>query len=238
MLPACATTSPAAEPTEPDPRAEQVEALRIALADVAAAQSTADDTLRRVLDAIRGIDEAVAAVSAVDTLDDALAGYDARHAMNATVSTDGLREVWFDVAVAAEDAHVVVQRAEDLLDDPWELRYVEAQDDVLAAVRAYAESADRLSQIVQQHWPTYLRVDEQLVSFAERRWFFRSTQEAADALAVEADTLFADLRVAQAQLNLLRTERLEAASAVNTATADAVQIWESRPTDQPTLPNG
>ncbi len=238
MLPACAATSPATEPSEPDPRAEQIDALRDALSDVARAQSTADDALAGVLDAIRGIDEAVVAVSSAATIDDALEAYPALHSRVATVSADGLREGWFDVAVAAEDAHVVVQRAEDLLDDPWEHSYVEAQDDVLTALRAYAESADRLSQIVQQHWSTYLLVDEQLSSFAERRWFFRSTQEATDALAVEADTLFADLRIAQGQLNLVRAERVGAAAAVNIATADAVQVWESRPTDQPTLPNG
>lgn len=119
--------------------------------------------------------------------------------------------------------------ARTVLDDEWEVSYLDAQDEVLVAVRDYARVADRLAQLVVRHWPTYEEIDAIVVDVAQRRGNYRDTGEAMDALAVELDPLMGDLATAQRQLADYRDRREEAGRAVNEATADAVTVYEQRP---------
>ena len=148
--------------------------------------------------------------------------------MAATEAT-GLRDGYLAVAGDVDAARQTLADARAQLDDPWETQYLDAQDEVLLAVRGYARTADRLAQLLEQHWPTYVEVDARVVDFASRRSNYRDTPEAASALAVELDTILDDLAVAEAQLAEYRGRRSDAGREVNEASSAAVAVYEQRP---------
>jgi hypothetical protein len=231
VLSACATTVPDAPPTASETdHGALVDDLRDAVAAVAAAQAAADTRLLAALAAVRAVDEGLAPLRAVDTIDDGVAAWpDAEAAFRRADVTD-LRAGYLATAAAVDRARETLATTRIQLTSDWEVTYLDAEDEVLAAVRSYAESADRLAQLLERHWPAYVRVADQVSSFVERRWFFRSPQEALDALTVELDTLLIDLAAAQGELAQFRREREAAALAVNEATAEAVAVWNRRPT--------
>lgn len=229
-LPGC-SASPAPAPTAATDATDVLDDLRDEVAAVAEGQSGADGAVNDVLEAVRAVDEAVVALERPTTFDDALASYPDRvHARVDGTDAEGLRRGYLDLAGSVDAARQTLASARDELDDPWEARYLDAQDRVLLAVRDYARTADRLAQLLEQHWPTYVEVDARVTDFAGRRGNYRDTQEAVDALAVELDTVLGDLAVAEAQIAEYRTRRTAAAQTVNDATADAVSVYEQRPT--------
>jgi hypothetical protein len=236
LLSVLAGCAPAASQptTEVNDRGLLLSRLRAAVADVATAQDVADQDLTTALGAVRAIDEAVAGLQDVDTLEDEIDAWDEQDTTFGAASVDDLRSELIDVAVAVDEARGRLATARSRLDDPWETEYLAAEDAVLAAVRDYAETSDRLAQLLQRHWPVYQGVRDEVASFVERRWYFRSTQEAADAFTVEMDPLRPDLQAAQRQIAEYRTRRADAAEVVNGATADAVSVWDRRSADQPT----
>lgn len=228
LLSGCAS-APTVAPSELASDQAVIADLREAVAEVADDNAVADEAVNAVLDVMRRIDETLVALRDVARLDETLSGYAAVHESAAAVSVDDLRAGYLDVAADVDDARDALASTRLRLDDPWETSYLDAQDAVLLAVRAYAEAADRLAQLIVQHWPTYATVDALVADFASRRGNFRSTDEAADALAVELDTILDDVAMAQAQLAEFRTLRTSAGRTVNDATADAVSIYEQRP---------
>lgn len=225
------SASPAPTPTAVDDELAVLDDLGAEVAAVAEGQATADRQVNAVLDAVRAVDEAVVELERPASFDDALAAYPDRvHPEVEAVDATGLREGYLEVADAVDAARQALASARDVLDDEWEVRYLDAQDRVLLAVRDHAWTADRLAQLLEQHWPTYVEVDARVTDFAARRGNYRDTQEATDALAVELDTVLDDLAVAEAQISEYRTRRTAAAQAVNDATADAVSVYEQRPT--------
>ena len=235
LLASCsAAPTPAATPTDDAVREAVLADLRDEVAAVAEQQAAADGEVNEVLGAVREVDEAVAALMDVTRFDAALSGHvDGPHATVAATDATGLRDGYLAVADAVDAARQTLADARQRLDDPWEVTYLDAQDEVLLAVRAYARTADRLAQLLEQHWPTYEQVDAVVADLAGRRGNFRDTPEAAAALAVELDPLLDDLAVAEAQIAEYRGKRAEAGQAVNDASADAVAVYEQRPATPP-----
>lgn len=231
LLASCsASPTPAATSTEAAVREAVLSDLRDEVATVAEQQAAADVAVNDVLGAVRQVDEAVAALSDVTRFDDVLSGYvDGAHATVAATDATGLRDGYLAVAEEVDAARQTLADARQRLDDPWEVTYLDAQDEVLLAVRAYARTADRLAQLLEQHWPTYEQVDAVVADVAGRRGNYRDTPEAAAALAVELDPVVDDLAVAEAQIAEYRGKRAEAGQAVNEASADAVAVYEERP---------
>lgn len=216
-------------PAVVDDRGVRLRQLRSAVADVAEVQATADDRVDLALEAARALDRSVARFLDPETLyDQGEAWGEVRAAVDAA-SFEGLREPYFELARAADRARTALARAEEDADDDWERSYFAAQDDVLVAVRDYAESADRVAQLLERHGPTYERFAEQNQSFTERRFFFRDADEAADAYATEVDGFIGDLVTAQQQLAEQVSVWRDAGVAVNDATADAREIYQARP---------
>ena len=231
LLASCSSSpTPAATATEDVVREAVLADLRAEVAAVAQQQTAADAEVNDVLGAVRQVDEAVAALTDVTRFDDALAAYtDGAHAAVAATDATGLRDGYLAVAEDVDAARQTLADARQRLDDPWEVSYLEAQDEVLLAVRAYARTADRLAQLLEQHWPTYEEVDARVTAFATGRGNYRDTAEAAAALAVELDPVLDDLTVAEVQIAEYRRRRAEAGQAVNEASADAVAVYEQRP---------
>jgi hypothetical protein len=214
----------------PEPGEELLDHLRAEVATVAEAQARADRELNHAVDAIRRLDESVAALGNTEGFDDRLAAHGELHAIIVTIGVDGLRQAWLDVADRVATARdLVAGTRTQLADDAWAQAYLDAQDAVLLALHDYAREADRLAQLVQQHWSLFVDIDARIADFATRRSRFRNVQEARDALAVELDRLIRPLVVAEGQIADQLRVRRAAADQVNAATADAVTIYEQGP---------
>lgn len=225
-----ASPRPVATSSEADERDAVLVDLRAEVAAVAEQQATADEATNDVLAAVRRVDEAVAALGDVTEFDATLSGYvDGVHVVVAEVDATGLRDGYLAAAEEVDVARQTLADARARLDDPWEVTYLDAQDEVLLAVRDYARTADRLAQLLEQHWPTYEEVDTRVTDFAGRRGNYRDTPEAAAALAVELDTVIDDLAVAEAQIADYRRRRADAGEVVNEASSAAVEVYEQRP---------
>ena len=232
LLVSCSTSpTPQVAPTASGADREAVLGdLRAEVAAVAEQQADADAEVNAVLRSVRKVDEAVTALEDVVTFDEVLGTYEADvHADVAATEANGLREGYLAVAEDVDGARQTLADARSSLDDPWEMEYLDAQDEVLLAVRAYAQTADRLAQLLEQHWPTYVDVDARVVDFAARRGNYRDTPEAAKALAVELDTVLDDLAIAEAQIAEYRSRRTTAGQEVNDASDAAIAVYQRRP---------
>jgi hypothetical protein len=217
-----------------DDRAVQIERLRTAVERVAQAQTEADSAVLAVVDLVRAVDNTVPGMLDAETIDPTISAWKASGSvLSVPEEVPDLRAGYLTAAREVDDARAALATARTRLDDPWERRYLEAEDDVLTAVRRYAEAGDRLAQLLQRHWATYAWFHGQMESFVERRWQFRTDQEATDAFFVETDTQLDDLERAQQQLRDVRAEREREASQVNDASAAAEVVWAERPTDEP-----
>jgi len=227
VLAAACSAAPVVSPEPDDPL---IDDLRAEVATVAEAQGRSDRQLNQVVDAIRRLDETVAALAQTDGFDDRLAGHGELHAIINAIEVEGLRQAWLDVADRVGTARNLVAGTRiEVDDDPWAQAYLDAQDTVLLALHDYAREADRLAQLVQQHWSLFLDVDARIADFATRRSRFRNVAEARDALAVELDRLMRPLVVAEGQIADQLRVRRQAAEQVNAATADAVSVYEQGP---------
>lgn len=229
LLVGCSTTPPPTS-TSVGERGEVLFALRTEVAEVAELQAAADGAVNDVLGTVRRVDEAVDGLDGAATFDATLDGYEQVHTEVEATEAEGLRDGYLAVAEAVDEARATLAAARVELDgDPWEVEYLDAQDEVLVLVRSYAETADQLAQLLERHWPTYVDVDGRIVEFAEGRGNYRDTEEAVNALAVELDPVLDDLAVAQAQIADFGQQRTAEGQAVNDATADLRSIYERRP---------
>lgn len=229
LLVGCAT-APAPPSTPSDGRDGVLAALRAEVGEVSQRQAEADTAVNDVLGVVRQLDEAVDGLDAATTFDTTLDGYAQVHQAVTSTDVDGLRDGYLDVAEAVDSARAALAAARRELDgDPWQVEYLDAQDEVLVLVRDYAQTADRLAQLLERHWPTYVEVDAVVADFATRRDNHRDTQEAVDALAVELDPLLGDLAVARSQIAEYGQQRAARGQAVNDATTDLRSIYERRP---------
>lgn len=235
---ACGASPSSPSPTEPrvDDRAVQLQRLRRAVDTVAEAQARADAEVLNTVDLMRTVDSAVPGMLSAETIDATVDAWKSTGGLlDPPEEPPDLRSGYLQLAAEVDDARAALATARRRLDDPWELEYLDAQDTVLTAVREYAEAGDHVAQLTERHWSTYVWFHGEMESFVERRWFFRSAQEARDAFQVEVDTRLDDLAAAQREMDLVRSDRETAARAVNDATAQARSVWARRPSEQPTL---
>lgn len=211
-----------------DDRDVQIAELRAEFDDLATSQAKADEQLRVALEAARAIDRSVVRFLDPATLYDQGEEWDQVQSVVDAAEFTGLRQPYIDVALAADQARLTLSRAQDRVGEDVDQAYLAAQDDVLVAIRGYAEQADRIAQLLERHAEIYLRFATQNQSFTERRFFFRSAEEAADAYATEIDSFVGDLATAQQQVADEVQPWQDAAVIVNDATLIARRIYESR----------
>ncbi len=238
-LPACdvGTSGPSVD-TQVDALGVQISRFRGQKADIAESQQQADTRLKAVLDAVRVLDEFVVGMRDTETIDDVKDGWDEVDAVFGLAETEDLRQPLFSLARKVDSARTTLTRAQEAVEEDWERGYLDAEDEVLVAVRAYAASADALAQVLLNHWSTYAAVHAANVQFFETRWVYRSDDEATAAYEVRVGRLLDDLATAQAEIATFRGERQAAAVAVNAASDRAAVAWANRPSDAPTGTGG
>lgn len=216
-----------------DTTALLVSRLRESMAEVSTTQEQITPRLRAALDAVREVDVLVARFRSTETIHEARDSVDIVAADLADVQVDGLRPAILEVAFAVDQARAALVRAQASLEDEADRAYLAAEDAVLEEVRAYAEAADALAQILIRHWPTYSGIMDETAAFAEAQWFYRTDEEAVGAYEVEVNDLLPGLRTAQDQIARFRERLQEQADAVNLAAEEAARVWRDRPTDPP-----
>lgn len=229
MVLSLAACAPAARVEVPAPvvddRGVTFDELRDAIAVVAQRQSGADDGVNRALEATRAIDRSVVALLDPERIDAQVERWPDVAATAGNAPLTGHRDAYIEVALAADRARAALSRARSRASGDDEDAYLEAQDEVLLAVRDYAEQADRVAQLLERHQSTYEFFVTKNSDFVERRSFFRSAEEASDAYATEIDGQVADLATAQRELSEQVDARRAAGVAVNDATATADRIF-------------
>lgn len=228
-LSACAgtPTSEAAPETEVASRSLVLDRLQDRVAEVAAAQSTADPLLADALAGVREIDAIVARLRDPATVDEAKDRMPRVEAAVGEVRIDEIRPAIRDIAFAVDRARASLATAvEDAPQD--EAAYLTAQDEALLAMRAYAEAADTLAQVLETHWPLYLSIRDSTATFVEQRWFYRTSEEAAQAYEVELAGRIGELATAQDEIRTFREVRDDAAEDVNATSREAAQVWRDR----------
>ncbi len=230
----------ASAPAEPSPSVdpETVQELHRRMADVAEAQRTADRGLASAVEAVRQLDGIVSGLRDPGRVDDAKDSWPRVSAAWGAASSEQLREGLVDLASAVDEARVVLDRVRDEAhSEPWLRDYLDAEDEVLVRTRSYAETADRLARALVRHWPTYTDLHDRTARFVEQRWFYRTSQEAADAYELAVQPLLGELASGQEAIAEAREERDAAAREVNESVAAATDAWSSR--DDPTAsPSG
>lgn len=212
----------------------RVAALHDEMADVAENQQVADPALADALSAVRRLDEVVAQLRDTERVDDAQDTWEGVDAMFTGVDPAGLRQPYIDLAFAVDDARATLRSTREVLDEDWQRGYLDAEDEVLTAVRGYAETADKLVQVVVRHWPTFESAHAVAARFVEQRWFYRSAQEAADAFEVQIGDLLPRLNAARREIAEFVAQRQDAAKVVNEASQTASRRWRERPGVDPT----
>jgi hypothetical protein len=114
-------------------------------------------------------------------------------------------------------------------DDAWYLRYLDAQDGMLRAVREHAAAGDAMLQLVERHRPTYLAAIETILEVADGEEFAGDDAETAEAIQAELADLLESLDLAEQELETFRQQRRDSGQRVNEAAADAATIFDQRP---------
>ncbi len=232
---ACGGGEPAA-PVSPsvDSRAVVLARVTDAVTEVAQAQTATDPELATALTGAHEVDVMVAGLRDPEAVDATKDTWPRVEAAVSAVDLEPLRPAIREMAFAVDRARLALARASEAVDDAWETRYLAAQDATLVAMRAYAEEADALAQVLERHWPTYQDIAELTGAFVERRWVYRSSEEAAAAYEVEITRHLPALRSAQEEIARFRDRRDDAAIAVNEASNAAAAVFRERPRPTPT----
>ncbi|MTV26214.1 hypothetical protein FTX61_12455 [Nitriliruptoraceae bacterium ZYF776] len=198
--------------------AEEQREADAAVADHLAAVRDVDQVLRQVVDEVTvdvGLAAVAEAASALDQLDPEL-------------TREQLRELAARVDRARRQLAEVRPTAAPEVRD-----YLDAEDEVLLAVRDHAEAGDAIAQLVERHRPGYLAALGTLDAVAERREDLRDPAEAAAAVEVALAPHVRPIELAQGQLEPFRRERDATGRAVNEAAADATAAFERLPPSGP-----
>lgn len=234
LLSAACLGAPDADPS-PSVDPDALQELHERMAEVADAQREADRRLAAAVEAVRQLDGIIAGLRDPERVDEAKDSWSRVDAAWKAASSEGLREGLVDLATAVDRARAALDRVRDELGaETWPREYLDAEDEVLVRTRAYAETADRLAQALLAYWPTYEELYARTARFVEQRWFYRTSQEAADAYELAVQPLLAELAAAQETIAEAREERDASAQEVNEAVAAAREAWEAR--DDPTAP--
>lgn len=237
LLAVACSAAPAQEPT-PSVDAEAVDELHARMADVARAQAEADRELAAAVEAVRQLDSIIGGLRDPGRVDEAKESWPRVEAAWTAASTDGLREGLVELAESVDEARLALNRVrEQVSGDEWPAAYLDAEDEVLRRTRAYAETADELARALVRYWPTYQGLYDRTARFVEQRWFYRTSQEAADAYELAVQPLLSELSAAQGSIADARDARDEAAREVNEAVASARGAWADRDPASPS-PSG
>lgn len=231
----CADRGAGAPDRTPTPSVAEIDfdALHEGVATVAAEQAELAPPMARVLEAMRSVDETVEGLRDAEQLDATVSGWRPVPEQLRPDIVEPVRTSARELAAAVDTARGQLAEASRATDDPWEQRYLEAQDLVLQRVREYARRSDALAQVLAHHLPTYREIHEITAAFVERRGFYRSAEEASAAYEVDIGRLLDDLAGAREETARFVEERDEAALALNEASAAAAAIWEQRPSSSP-----
>lgn len=212
-----------------DAGALELAQLHEEMSQVASAQRTADTALGASVRAVRELDAIVGALRNLEKVDAARGTWQGVTDAFAAAHPETLRDLLVELAFAVDRARGSLREARGHLEGDWEQRYLDAEDEVLAAVRSYAEAADRFGQAINAHWPTYGDLHARTATFVEQAWFYRNSREAADAYELAVQPLLQALADAQAAVAAARDERDDAGTEVNVAIAAAREVWAARP---------
>lgn len=196
--------------------------------EVAEAQESADNALSDAVSAARAVDDAVGGLREADGVDQTVERWPRVDGAFRSAAVEGLRENLFDVARAVDAARTAVARVRERVEGGWQARYVEAQDELLVAVRRYAETTDELAKTLITYWPVYETVHDDIGEFVDRRSRYRSPQEAANAYELVVDEHLNELAAAQQTIGRALDDRREAAEAVNRAQRRVNEIYARR----------
>lgn len=231
---ACASPPPAAAPPSPAaPRSERLAEVTAAVAAVDEAADTADPLVASVLTGVREVDLLVGRMRDPATVDTAKDEWPRVSSAVAAVDLAPVRPAIREIAFAVDEARAALAAAQADAPTDWEADYLAAEDRALVAMRDYAAAADALVQVVERHWPTYTAVAELTGAFVERRWLYRTSEEAAAAYEVELAPHLGDLARAQAEIASFRDARDDAAADVNAAAAEASRRFRERTRTDP-----
>lgn len=198
------------------------------MAEVASAQDQAAPRVRSVLAAVTELDRFVTGMRDRERIRDVEPTWPRVDGAFLDAAPDGLREPLVDLAVKVDSARSTLSQARHVLEEPSEQRYLDAEDQVLVAVRAYAETTDALVQVVQRHWPTYTGLHEASAAYVAANEFYRSATEAVQAYEVRVARLVGSWEVAREEIARYRDEHVEAAREVNQAAQEAEAAWDAR----------
>lgn len=207
------------------------------VAEIAEEQAELSPPMAQLLSSFRAVDQAASNLRDPERIDAAIDAWPPVRDQLDPAPLEEVRAAARELAADVDEARIDLSRTRSSLDDEWERRYLDAQDQVLQQVRAYARASDELAQVLALHLPTYRRLVEETTAFIETRSRYRSAQEASDAYEVEIGRLLDDLATARQQIARYVELRDEAALDVNAATAAATEVWAERPEDEPT-PSG
>ena len=219
--------------TEVEDERLQINLLRERIADVGERRATADELLAATVASVREVDAIVSGLRQADSVDAARGTWEGVDRAFKRAKPGELRPALVELALAVDRARGTLHRARPELTSEWQKRYLDAEDAVLVAIREYAEASDEFGQTVVRHYDTYRDLHERTAIFVEQRWYYRTSEEAADAYELAVQPVLADLATAQADIAEARRPRDDAARAVNEAVEAADEVWRSRPTEAP-----
>lgn len=206
----------------------RLDRLNRQMAEVSAAQNRASPGLQAVLEAVRELDAFVAGMRSEEHVRETEKTWPRVDAAFLAAEPDGLREPLVEIAVKVDSARSTLSQARRVLDEPWEQRYLDAEDQVLIAVRSYAEATDALVQILQRHWSTYAGLHAASSAYVSANEFYRSSTEAVQAYEVRVTRLVGPWEAAKDEIAVFREGQVEAARAVNEAAQEAEAAWDAR----------
>lgn len=227
LLAGCAVGGEAPPPDVGDPI--DVTGLREAVDEVNALHARGQSQLATVLDAVRELDLVIDSFRDPETIDEARDRWPQVAEVVARAEIDELRDPFFELAHAVDRARGELRAARERAEEDWQRDALEAEEEALVVIREYAEEADRLVRALITHWPTYQGITDSTEQFVEQRWFYRDTEEAADAYELAVSEHLDPLRIAQEEIAEALDRRDDAAERVNAAVAAASERWEQRP---------
>lgn len=207
--------------------------LNDAVAVIAEEQAALAPPMAELLSSLRATDRAVANLRDPQRIDGAV---DAWPPVEGELDDAPLQEVRTaarGLAAEVDETRIELAQTRSSLDDEWERSYLDAQDEVLRAVRTYARTSDELAQVLAMHLPTYRTAIEESGAFVGTRDRYRSAEEASDAYEVEIGALLDELSTARQQIARFVEQRDDAAVEMNAQTAAAADVWARRPEDVP-----
>lgn len=194
--------------------------LRDDLAEVVTVTEDVDAPITAAVRDLRAMDELVSRLRSAATFDAALAEHDGVVAALRGIDLAATRADLRAVARAVDRARATVAAARRDAKGA-EVARLDAEDELLVAVRALAEANDALAQVVVQQLPAYTAVADVVTSEAGLRGRYRTVEEAAAAFEVAVGPHLRPLADAQVLVARFGEDRDAAARAVNEASRAA-----------------